>query len=125
MTNKLLSGLLLALMFASCSEKDSQKRILVFSKTAGYRHESIAAGKQALLKMGTENNWVVDTTEDASVFNEDNLKQYAAVIFLNTTLNVLDYSQETSFERYIQAGGGFTAFMLPLIQSMIGCGMQD
>lgn len=108
MKNKLLTGLFFILVIASCTEKNSQTRILVFSKTAGYRHESIEAGKLALLKMSAANNWIADTTEDATVFTEDNLKKYAAVIFLNTTLNVLDYKQETSFERYIQAGGGFT-----------------
>src|SRR5215208_900789 len=106
MKNKLLTGLFLILALASCTEKKSQTRILVFSKTAGYRHESIEAGKLALLKMSKENDWIADTTEDATFFTEENLKKYAAVIFLNTTLNVLDYSQETSFERYIQAGGG-------------------
>jgi len=82
-------------------------RVLVFSKTAGYRHSSIANGKAAIEKLGKENGFEVDITEDSSVFTENNLKKYAAVIFLNTTGNILDYQQEAAFERYIQAGGGF------------------
>ena len=58
------------------------------------------------MKLGAENNFDVDTTTDASRFNDDTLKKYAAVVFLNTTGNVLDYRQEAAFERYIQAGGG-------------------
>ena len=93
------------LLFTSCSK--NEKRILVFSKTAGFRHGSIEAGKVAMLKMGLENNIKVDTTEDASFFTEDILKKYSTVVFLNTTGDVLDYPQQADFERYIQAGGGY------------------
>jgi len=80
---------------------------LVFSKTTGFRHSSIANGKAAIQKLGFENNFVVDTTEDASAFTEENLKRYAAIIFLNTTGDVLNNQQEIAMERFIQAGGGF------------------
>ena len=89
----------------SCSTKE--RRVLVFSKTSGYRHESIASGKTALLKWGIQNNCGVDTTENALVFTEDNLKKYGAVVFLSTTGNVLNQFQQNEFMRYIQAGGGF------------------
>ena len=85
----------------------SGRRVLVFSKTAGFRHSSIPNGKAAIQKLGKENDFDVDTTEDPIVFTEDNLKKYAAVVFLNTTGNVLNYKQEAAFERFIQAGGGF------------------
>jgi type 1 glutamine amidotransferase len=83
------------------------QKILVFSATKGFRHNSIEAGKAALLKMGSEKSWNMDTTEDARVFTEANLKQYGAVLFLNTTGNVLDDEQQVAFQKYIQAGGGF------------------
>lgn len=88
------------------SEK-KQKRILVFSKTAGFRHSSIKAGKEALLKLGAENKWLVDTTEDAAYFTGTTLKKYDAVVFLNTTGNVLNDEQQTAFEKYIQSGKGY------------------
>ncbi|MGA0559881.1 ThuA domain-containing protein [Larkinella sp. VNQ87] len=84
-----------------------QKRLLVFSKTAGFRHASIPAGKTAILKLGQENGFAVDTTENAARFTEDNLKRYSAVIFLSTTGDVLNDQQQAAFERYIQAGGGY------------------
>ncbi|HEX6848090.1 MAG TPA: ThuA domain-containing protein, partial [Chitinophagaceae bacterium] len=95
--------------FFSCNTNDSTNpaKILVYSKTAGFRHSSIPNGKAALEKLGKENGFGVDVTEDSSVFNEENLKKYAAVVFLNTTGNVLDHKQEAAFERFIQAGGGF------------------
>jgi type 1 glutamine amidotransferase len=58
-------------------------------------------------KLGSQNNFDVDTTTDAGQFTEETLQQYAAVVFLSTTGNVLNHYQEADFERYIQAGGGF------------------
>ncbi|MCL6217014.1 ThuA domain-containing protein [Zunongwangia sp. M21534] len=82
-------------------------RILVFSKTAEWHHESIPAGNKALIKLGEENKILVDTTTASSFFNEDNLRKYAAVVFLNTTGDVLNDEQEEAFMQYIQSGGGF------------------
>ncbi len=93
------------MMFASCST--NEKRILVFSKTKEMRHGSIAAGLIALKKIGKENSFKIVATEDSSYFLEDSLKQFSAVVFLNTTGNILDEVQQADFERYIQAGGGY------------------
>ena len=94
--------------FVSCSKKRTGKpRVLVFSKTAGYVHASIPNGIAAIQKLGLENGFEVDTTKDADYFNDDSLKNYAAVIFLSTTGDVLNSKQEIAFERYIQAGGGY------------------
>ncbi|MBU6341326.1 MAG: ThuA domain-containing protein, partial [Bacteroidetes bacterium] len=93
--------------FQSCLSGNQPPRLLVFSKTAGYRHASIPAGVAALRQLCRENGMVMDTTEDATTFTEENLKRYHAVIFLNTTGDVLDPKQENAFERYIQAGGGY------------------
>lgn len=79
----------------------------MFSKTKGFRHESIAAGKAALIKMGAEKGFEVDTTEVADVFVEDSLKKYKAVVFLSTTGDVLNQAQQNEFMRFIQAGGGY------------------
>ncbi|MGX5820763.1 ThuA domain-containing protein [Chitinophaga lutea] len=93
---------------AGCSKsRPGNPRVLVFTKTMGFRHASIPAGIKAIQQLGQENGFEVDTTENAARFTEDSLQQYAAVIFLNTTGDVLDYRQEADFERYIQAGGGF------------------
>lgn len=98
----------LACCYFSCSHKRSEKpRVLVFTLTKGFHHESIPEGIAAIQKLGSENNFDVDTTTDPQMFNDSTLKKYSAVIFLNTTGDVLDYRQEAAFERYIQAGGGF------------------
>lgn len=84
-----------------------KKRILVFSKTAGFHHSSIKVGVAAIQKLGLANKFEVDTTIDARKFTPKNLKQYAAVVFLNTTGDVLNNDQQTAFEQYIKAGGGY------------------
>jgi cytochrome c len=84
-----------------------QPRVLVFSKTAGFRHSSIPNGIAAIRKLGQEHGFAVDTTEDAGAFTRKNLARYSAVVFLSTTGDVLNPAQQDVFERYIQAGGGY------------------
>ncbi|MEO8711125.1 MAG: ThuA domain-containing protein, partial [Parafilimonas sp.] len=94
--------------YFSCSNKRSEKpKVLVFSLTKGFHHESIPDGIAAIQKLGQENNFDVDTTTNPDMFNDSTLKNYSAVIFLSTTGDVLNYRQEAAFERYIQSGGGF------------------
>jgi cytochrome c len=84
-----------------------QPRVLVFSKTAGFRHTSIETGVALVKKIGAEQGFAVDATEDATVFNDVNLRRYRAVVFMSTTGDVLDAVQQDALERYIQAGGGW------------------
>lgn len=72
-------------------------RVLVFSKTAGFRHTSIEPGIAAIRRLGQENGFTVEATEDASAFSETNLGRFRAVIFLSTTGDVLDPAQESAF----------------------------
>jgi len=71
-----------------------QPRVLVFSKTAAFRHSSIPNGIAAIRKLGLENGFVVDATEDATAFTQKNLARYAAVVFLSTTGDVLNPAQQ-------------------------------
>ncbi len=102
-------GVLLALIaiVAYFMLKPAEVKVLVFSKTEGFRHESIESGIEAIKKLGVENDFTVEATEDATVFNEAYLKDFMVVVFLNTTGNVLDPVQQSQMERFIQAGGGF------------------
>ncbi|MGD1945362.1 MAG: ThuA domain-containing protein [Croceivirga sp.] len=104
----LLITSILFLTIASCDKKRTGvPKVLVFSKTMGFKHASIPAGIAALEKLGKEHGFVVDTTKNAEWFTDKTLQDYSAVIFLSTTGNVLDANQEAAFERYIQAGGGY------------------
>ena len=81
--------------------------VLVFSKTAGFRHGSIGPGITAIKLLGQQNNFGVDAIEDASMFTDAFLARYDAVIWLSTTGDALNDEQQAAFERYIQAGGGY------------------
>jgi cytochrome c len=100
-------ALLLALVCVPVAARSQESRVLVFSKTAGFRHSSIGVGIAAVKKLGQENGFSVDATEDAGAFTSKNLARYRAVVWLNTTGDVLDAAQQDVFERYIQAGGGY------------------
>ena len=102
-----VAALLLPPTGVSPARQSQQARVLVFSKTAGFRHSSIEVGVAAIRKLGQEQGFAVDATEDARAFTDKNLRRYRAVVFLSTTGDVLNPTQESIFERYIQAGGGY------------------
>jgi type 1 glutamine amidotransferase len=81
--------------------------VLVFSKTAGFRHDSIPDGVTAVKQLGETGGFTVDATEDASAFTPSNLRRYDAVVFLSTTGDILDNTQQRAFEDYIRRGGGY------------------
>ncbi|MGW3623506.1 ThuA domain-containing protein [Streptomyces sp. NPDC000880] len=83
------------------------KRVLVFSKTGGFRHDSIPAGVAALKELGKTSNITVDATEEAGQFTTSNLARYDAVVFLSTTGDVLNAEQQKAFENYVATGGGY------------------
>ena len=82
-------------------------RILAFTKTTEYRHNSIPDAVAALRALGAEHGFAVDHSEDAAVFGDPQLASYRAVAFLLTTGDVLDAEQQAAFERFIRAGGGY------------------
>lgn len=80
--------------------------VLIFSKTAGFRHDSIETGVVAMKDLLAP-TYTVDATEDASAFTPANLERFRVVVFLNTTGDVLDDAQQQAFERFIEDGGGY------------------
>src|SRR5580765_573643 len=100
-------GLILAYAFSAISQAASYK-VLVFSATAGFRHDCIPNGIAAIQALGSTNNFAVDATEDATAFSDANLAQYKAVIFLSTTGDVLTNApQQNALQNFIAAGGGW------------------
>jgi type 1 glutamine amidotransferase len=81
--------------------------MLVFSKTAGFRHDSIAAGLTMLTTLAAANDFEVVASEDAAIFNDEDLDQFQIVFFLNTTDDILDAGQQTAMENFIKKGRGF------------------
>jgi type 1 glutamine amidotransferase len=83
------------------------QNILVFTRTTGFRHDSIEAGFQALQRLGSANGFAVDRSEDPADFNDGNLARYDVLVWLNTDSGVLDDPGRAAFQRYIRAGGGW------------------
>jgi cytochrome c len=98
---------LLAAAYFYFTRDTREINVLIFSKTMSYRHESIDAGKKAILALGQKYDFTVDTTENSEIFTEKTLKQYNVIVFLNTTGDVLNDGQQLEMNRWVQAGGGF------------------
>jgi cytochrome c len=92
---------------AAAPQPDSSPRVLVFSRTLGFRHPSIPTAIRAIRALGTRSGLRVDATEDPGAFRDAKLRRYRAVVFLMTTGDVLAPPQQAAFERFIRNGGGF------------------
>jgi cytochrome c len=123
--------LALALCLLTCAPASSEDfRVLVFTKTSGFRHDSIPNGIALVQALGAAHGFRVDASEDASRFTHKGLVPYRAVIFLNTTGEVLNNRQQAAFEAYIRRGGGWvgvhsaadTEYAWPFYGTLLGGG---
>jgi type 1 glutamine amidotransferase len=103
----LLIALVSPALCVEAAATQPQPRVLVFSKTAGFRHDSIPTAVAALQRLGAQEGLAVDHSEDAGDFNDKNLRRYRAVIFASTTGDVLDAAQQAAMENFVRAGGGY------------------
>lgn len=81
--------------------------VLVFTKTTGFRHDSIPVGVEAIRNLGIESGFAVNASEDASFFTPEGLSGYRVIVFLSTTGTLLDDSQKSALQEFIRGGGGF------------------
>lgn len=124
--------LTLALVFtfalASFAQQNPNIRALVFSKTAGFRHQSIPEGVVALKKLGQTHVFNVYTTEDANHFTDENLAKYDVIILMSTTGTIFNDAQKAAFQKFVQSGKGVvgihsatdTEYEWPWYNQMIG-----
>lgn len=110
----LLPLIVLLIVFnLSCnSQKPEQKfetpiNVLVFSKTTGFRHASISSGLKMLYDQSKNQNWIITATEDASLMNDELLKNIDVAVFLNPTGDALNELEQEAFESFIKKGNGF------------------
>lgn len=98
---------LIALLGAKLASAQ-QFNALLFTKTDGWHHDSIASGVTAVQDLAKLHDFELFWTEDADrVFNDEWLSRYDVVIFLLTTGDILNEEQQAAFEKYIKNGGGF------------------
>ncbi|NWF84167.1 MAG: ThuA domain-containing protein [Bryobacteraceae bacterium] len=106
------SHLVCSLLAAALLVSAADKRVLVYTRNytpdgKGYVHENIASSVEAIRKMGRENGFEVDHSEDPAVFTPGNLAKYAALVFSNSNNEAFsDDAQRKAFEGYVKGGGG-------------------
>jgi type 1 glutamine amidotransferase len=93
----------------TAQKKEAELTILAFSKTAGYRHGAIPQSLTAIGQLAERNNWKVTATEEAEIFNTDDLKTFDLVVFVHTTKDILETPQQEALKNYVEAGGGLLA----------------
>ncbi|MGW1542226.1 ThuA domain-containing protein [Streptomyces sp. NPDC002309] len=129
----LILALLGALIVPAGTAHAASFEILVFTRTAGFRHDAIPAGIDALRTLGQQNDFTVTATEDAGAFTAGNLANYEAVVFLNTTGDVLNSAQQTALQSYVDSGGGYlgvhaaadTEYDWPYYGQLVGAWFQS
>jgi uncharacterized protein len=85
----------------------SKPSVLIFSKTNGYRHQSIEVSNAALSAIAQRRGWSVFVTENAAVFNPEQLPRFSAVVWNSASGDVLTLGQQTAFKSYLESGGGY------------------
>jgi type 1 glutamine amidotransferase len=80
---------------------------LVYTRTLGFRHDSIPAALAAIRDIAAQQGLTVVATEDPIEFRRGRLRDVAVVVFLHTTGEVLDKAGQDALQEYIRGGGGF------------------
>ena len=107
-----ITAIFLVISLLSCAQEnqplfDKPANILVFSKTVGFRHESISSGLKMLVDQSKTQNWVITATEDGELFSSDFLSNFDVIVFLNPTGDALDEKAQAAFEKVMRNGKGF------------------
>jgi uncharacterized protein len=128
MKNRIIVILSLITMAFSVNAQNGSLKALLFTKTAGFHHESILEGVTGVRALAARHSFQVDWHEMTNVFSDKGLEKYDVVIFLNTTGDVLNAEEQAAFERYIKKGGGWvgvhsasdTEYEWPWYTKMVG-----
>ena len=109
-----LMFLIAALIAAnSAAQTAAGIRVMVYTRqtvspASSYIHDNTASSVEAIRKMGAQNGFAVDDSEDPNIFTAANLKRYRVLIFSNTHNEAFQTdAQREAFQNYIQGGGGF------------------
>lgn len=98
---------LLCCFFLTDALAQKNKNVLIFSKTTGFRHQSIEKGVQTVEKLLNDQHIGTFHSEDESIFNAKNLANYDAILFLSTTGDLFNSQQKEDIQNFIRSGKGF------------------
>src|SRR5438477_118840 len=105
--SKFFAAFLLILFSVFTSTAQKQFKALLITTTKGWHHESLHYGVIAIKDLAVRNFFDVVLFEDPNSFNDKFLDQFQVVIFLNTTGDIFDSSQQKVMERFIESGKGY------------------
>jgi type 1 glutamine amidotransferase len=107
MKARLLPFLFAAQFFFLTCDAQKQYKALLVTTTKGWHHEGLHYGVVALQQLAQRNEFTLDLFQDPNSFTDKILRQYQVVIFLHTTGDIFDSTQQKVMERFIQSGKGF------------------
>ncbi|WP_198117751.1 ThuA domain-containing protein [Massilia rhizosphaerae] len=103
--NRILPALAAAAVLATpAARADSQYKLLVLAIPNKYHYEYIPVARDSLERLAKLHAFEFTYTNKLDAFDGD-LKQYAAVVFLNTPGEELNPAQRAHFEAYMRTGG--------------------
>ena len=80
--------------------------VLIFTKTRAFRHECIEPGVKAMQAYFSKHGITSVHSEDSLVFTVEKLKSFDAIMFFQTTGNILDSMEQDAFVKFIRSGKG-------------------
>jgi len=80
-----IAVVLAALFMSATAAAAGKTRVLIYSGSTGFRHDSIPAAVEAVKAMATKSGYGVDATEDPEVFTAEKLKAYKAIVLVSTS----------------------------------------
>ena len=87
-----------------------ETKILIFSKTNGFRHlDAIPAARKLFENIAVKNGWNSFYTENAAIHNSEDLGQFDLLIWSNVSGDVLTAEQREVFKAYLENGGSVLA----------------
>lgn len=103
-------------------------RLLIYTRTTEYRHESTAGSVAEFAALATSRGVGCETTEEESAFRDERLAEFGAICFFNTSGDVLDATGRTALEAFVRRGGGFlgvhaaaaTELSFPFYEQLVG-----
>jgi type 1 glutamine amidotransferase len=96
-----------ATSLAAAATNSATPSLLVFSKTEGYRHDSIPNGIDLVTTIANDRGWSVTASEDSSLFTQDGLSNYTTLVFVSTTGNFLNSQESAALEDFLTGGGSW------------------
>lgn len=113
MKNLLFTLVTFSIFAFACTAQDDKPEfekpvnVLVFSKTSGFRHESISSGLKMLYDQSKKQNWIITATENSGLLRDAFLSNFDVVVFLNPSGDAIDTEGQTAFEKFMKSGKGF------------------